>query len=414
VITLVVFFVPYGLMTAELGAAWPGEGGLYVWVPRGLGPRWGSLAAWFYWINTAYWTPSVYMVFAGTFQTIFLEGRLPAPLEAGSGAIWLQAAIAILLTWFTVGIGVVRLEVAKWGAQPGAAGEGVESSSGSASSASRRSSPGARQPTKFSLGGLLPSWGDSLTFLPVLLYNAMGFELMSGAGDEMKHPQRDVPRAILLSGLVIAVAYSLGALGVLLAVRSRSLEPRDRHLGRTRDPRGSGLRGGTLVLLLGIGFLYACVANIVTWTWGRTGSRRQQPPRLGAGGPRAAPPALQHPLHGLRDHGVVSTLLLVGNAALSSRAESDNVFWMVFKLSGVCFLISYLMVFPAFLALRYRRPTSHAPTGCRVAVPAAWGAALVCTACIAGATLLFFLPPPTAQTLPARCARRGCSSSRRC
>ena len=29
-----------------------------------MGPRWGSLAAWFYWINNAYWIPSVYLVFA--------------------------------------------------------------------------------------------------------------------------------------------------------------------------------------------------------------------------------------------------------------------------------------------------------------------------------------------------------------
>ena len=58
-ITMAVFFVPYGLITAELGAAWPGEGGLFVWVREALGPRWGSLAAWFYWINNAYWVPSV-------------------------------------------------------------------------------------------------------------------------------------------------------------------------------------------------------------------------------------------------------------------------------------------------------------------------------------------------------------------
>ena len=56
-ITMVLFFIPYGLMTAELGAAWPGEGGLYVWVREAMGPRWGSLAAWFYWINNAYWMP---------------------------------------------------------------------------------------------------------------------------------------------------------------------------------------------------------------------------------------------------------------------------------------------------------------------------------------------------------------------
>ncbi len=53
VITMTVFFIPYGLITAELGSAWPGEGGIYIWVREAFGPRWGSMAAWLYWINNA-------------------------------------------------------------------------------------------------------------------------------------------------------------------------------------------------------------------------------------------------------------------------------------------------------------------------------------------------------------------------
>src|SRR5689334_937329 len=49
-ITVALFFLPSGLVMAELGAAWPDEGGLYVWVREGLGPAWGSMAAWLYWI----------------------------------------------------------------------------------------------------------------------------------------------------------------------------------------------------------------------------------------------------------------------------------------------------------------------------------------------------------------------------
>ena len=44
-ITMTVFFIPYGFITAELGAAWPGEGGVYVWVREAFGPKWGSQAA---------------------------------------------------------------------------------------------------------------------------------------------------------------------------------------------------------------------------------------------------------------------------------------------------------------------------------------------------------------------------------
>jgi amino acid transporter len=93
--------------------------------------------------------------------------------------------------------------------------------------------------------------------------------------------------------------------------------------------------------------------------------------------------------------GVVATALLLGNALLSSRA--DNLFWMTFKLSGVCFLIAYLMVFPAFPILRRRRPAQPRPYRMPGGMAAAWAAALLCTAFVAFAILLFFRPAPTAE-----------------
>lgn len=395
-VTMALFFLPYGLMTAEMGAAWPGEGGIYVWVREAMGPRWGSLAAWFYWINNPYWTASVYMVFAGTFHTIFLKGHLGPPLREGAGATWLQAVIAIALTWLTVAVGVVRLEVSKWLPSLGAL---VKTAIFVGLGALGLSSLLSGQPpaNDFSLGRFAPRWSDSLAFLPVLIYNAMGFELMSSAGGEMKNPQRDVPRVTLQSGFVIAVVYTLGVLGILLAVPLTELN----LVTGTWDAlevlgRQWGSAGGILVLLLGVGFLYACVANIVTWSLGVNRV-------AAAAAAEGAAPALLGRLHPSFDtpymaflvQGVVATVLLLGNAALSSRA--DNVFWMVFKLSGVCFLVAYLMVFPAFLVLRYRRPSQPRPYRMPGGLAAAWAAALLCTGFIAGAILLFFRPAPTAE-----------------
>ena len=395
-ITMGMFFIPYGLVTAELGAAWPGEGGLYVWVREAAGPRWGSLAAWFYWINNAYWIPSVYMVFAGTFHTIFLKEHLGPALREGAGATWLQAGIAILLTWMTVGIGIVRLEVSKWLPNLGAVVKVALFLALGALGASSLLS-GHPPANDFSLARFVPRWSDSLAFLPVLLYNALGFELMSSAGDEMKEPQRDVPRVILLSGLAIAAVYTLGVLGILLAVPLHQLS----LVTGTWDAlevlgRQWGSAGDAFVLLLGVGFLYCCVANIVTWSLGvnrvaaAAASEGAAPAILGRLHPRFDTPWAAFVIMG-----AIATVLLLGNAALSSRA--DNVFWMVFKLSGVCFLVSYLLIFPAFLILRYRQPARPRPYRMPGGLIGAWSATVVCTGFVAFAILLFFRPSPTAE-----------------
>ena len=54
------------------------------------------------------------MVFAATLHSIALRDRVPEGVREGVGATWLQAGIAIALTWLTVWIGIVRLRVSKW------------------------------------------------------------------------------------------------------------------------------------------------------------------------------------------------------------------------------------------------------------------------------------------------------------
>jgi amino acid transporter len=385
-VLVVLFFLPYGLVTAELGAAWPSEGGLYVWVREGLGPRPASMTAWLYWINNVYWMPSVYLVFGATFDAIFL----------GTGRLATQTAIALVLTWVTVGIGVVRLEVSKWIPNLGAVVKATIFL-GLGALGLGTVLLGRPAANEMSWSQLVPRWDGSIAYLPVLVFNVMGFELMSSAGDEMRHPQRDVPRAVILSGLLVTVLYVSGTLGILLAV------PLD-HLSLvtgTWDALATlgdvlGYGGRSVVLLLGIGFLFALVANIVTWSIGTNrvvaaaAEDQLMPEALGRLHPR-----FKTPYVAFLWMGVVGSLLLIGNALLAGSAS--NVFWMLFKLQGVCFLLSYVGLFPAFLSLRYRDPTRDRPYRLPGGRPGAWGATLVCSLFVWAGVVLFFAASPTSE-----------------
>jgi glutamate:GABA antiporter len=390
-LTVLFFFIPYGLITAELGGAWPQEGGVYVWVREAMGPRWGSLAAWLYWINNAYWVPSLYLVFAGVFHSIFLEDWLPEHLRAGPGATWLQTGIAVVVTWVTVAIGILRLSVSKWlpnvgGIVKAAIFLGLGALGAGALLGDH---PAAND---LSPARMIPRWGDSLAYLPVIIYNVLGFELMSGAGEEMRDPQRDVPWVVLTAGALIAVIYTLGVGGILLAVPVGQLS----LVTGTWDALSIlgmqwGAAGRGLVFLLGVGFLYACVANGVTWSLGcnrvaaAAAAEGTLPAMLGRRHPRFQTPHVAFVVMG-----IVATVLLAGNALLSDRP--DNVFWMTFRLSSVCFLVSYLMLFPAFVILRRRRPDTPRPYRLPGGPAGAWAAGAVCWLFVAVATVLFFKP----------------------
>ena len=94
-----LFFIPYGFVTAELGSAWPDEGGIYVWVKTAFGPGWGTVTSWMYWVNVALWAPSVFVLFIGAIEVAFGVDVPP---------FW-EAVIVIAMVWAIVLVGILPL-----------------------------------------------------------------------------------------------------------------------------------------------------------------------------------------------------------------------------------------------------------------------------------------------------------------
>lgn len=56
-LALVLFLVPISLICAELGAMFPSEGGIYLWVSKALGYRVGIFATWLQWVQSLFFYP---------------------------------------------------------------------------------------------------------------------------------------------------------------------------------------------------------------------------------------------------------------------------------------------------------------------------------------------------------------------
>ena len=380
VFTLLLFFIPYGLITSELGSAYPEEGGIYAWVRRAFGQRWAGRTAWLWWVNVAFWMPSVYILFAG----------LLAELVAPEMSLGTKLLVTLGLTWLTVGISIVTLDVGKWVPNLGAIFKAVIMLAigfGGIAYAARHGVS-----NEFSLKTLSPSWGDSLAFLPVIVYNFLGFELMSGAGEEMENPARDVPRAIITSGLFIASFYILATLGILLALPVEEIgliEGLPDTFGRLF---GDGPAGGTIVAILIVMALYTFVANMVTWTIGANRSAAEA-------AQRGDLPAIfskmhrrfQTPVSAAILTGVIASAVLILYAMLASSAE--DLFWTIFAFSSVVFLLPYFLLFLSFLRLRRIDPDTPRP----YRVPGRHGAAAalsgMCMLFIAQAVVFFIYKP---------------------
>ena len=380
VITLVLFFIPYALMTAELGAAYPHQGGIQGWIRKAYGDRWAARATWCYWINVALWMPSVYILFVGMFAQMFWP-------EMGLAA---RIGLAIVLSWLTVGFGILSLEVSKWIPNLGAfikaaimlliGGGGIYYVIGHGTA------------NEFSVATLTPQLGASLAFLPVIVYNYLGFELMSGAGEEMKDPARDVPRAVMTAGIAIALFYLLATFGILAVLPQEEIGLVEGLLDTAARIFGDSAAGTALVTAIGIGALYTFFANMVTWSLGANRSAQaaaddgELPAMLGVVHPRH-----KTPVGAFIAMGVVGTAVILAYGVLAQTTE--DLFWSLFAFSSIVFLLPYLLLFPTFVRLRRMDPATPRPY--RMSGPMAWLVILaaVCVLFILQAIVFFVWVP---------------------
>jgi glutamate:GABA antiporter len=355
IITLVLFFIPYGLMTAELGSTYPEEGGIYIWIKHAFGQKWAARSTWYYWINVALWMPSVYILFAAMFAQLFMPDL----------SMWWQIAIGVIMTWITVWIDSITLETGKWFPNIGAAFKVIIMLVLGIGGIALAIKNGVAN--DMSLQAMTPTWDAGLAFLPVILYNFMGFELMSGAGDEMKNPKRDIPIAIVTAGLLIAFFYLLSTTGILLALPIDKLGLVSGIIDTLKAILGETGFGAIMVTILGIGALYTFVANMITWTMGanRTAAQAADEGELPAVFGRLDP-VNKTPIGANIITGIVSTVVIVLYGFMAGSAS--DLFWTLFKFSSIIFFLPYLLLFPAFIVLRkkdasvnrpYRMPGNH-------------------------------------------------------
>jgi amino acid transporter len=305
-------------------------------------------------------------------------------------SLWTKIAIGVAMTWLTVYVNVISLQVGKWVPNAGAVIKALIMVAIGLGGVVYALGHGVAN--DMSLASLAPTWQAGLAFLPVIVYNFMGFELMSGASEEMTNPQRDVPRAIIISGVLIAVFYLLATIGMLVALPVDQIGLIEGLLDSLHKLFDGYAWGGAFVMMLGIGALFTFLANMVTWT---IGANRSAAEAAGRGDLPGIFGAL-HPVHRTPANaalitGAVSTVVIVLYGLLASSAE--DLFWTLFAFSSIVFLLPYLLMFTAFLVLRRMDAAQPRPYRVPGGGVVAWTLAGLCVLFIVQAIVLFVWVP---------------------
>lgn len=197
------------LVFAELVSRWPIEGSIYQWSRRLMGASYGWAAGWVY-----MWTLVVAMSAVSIFAAGFVGNVFGWDLSAGQQA--LVAWIILLLGTAANIAGRLVLKVLMMGSIIaeifGSVGLGVWLL------LFHRENPVSVLTDGFSTDGFLSLSGPFLITMAFVGWSFVGFESAGSIAEEVHHPRKNLPKAVIFSITFIALIVSFSALAIILSI----------------------------------------------------------------------------------------------------------------------------------------------------------------------------------------------------
>ena len=350
-ILAVFFLVPYALIFAETGSTFIGEGGAYLWVRQAFGRPAGAIASILSWVTQPVWVGGSMAVLATATWDQFVS-----PLPTGSVGDWV---FKIVFIWITVLAAILSLAKAKWLPTMGGVLKVVFIAFFLFTTVIYAVQHGV-QP--LSLSDFSPTLAGFLGLVPLLLFAYLGFEASNSASDEMKNPKHDIPVAIARSGLVSALCYLLPILAMLLVLPTKTIT----GIGGLLDAVKTvftvyGPAADSMVVIAALMFVVILASQGAAWM---IISDRMQALTAADGSFFGGffgriHKGLGTPVNVNLLSGTVATVFLI--AAMQLSGDAGALFGVVLTISISTFLLSYLLIIPAAIKLRWKYPNVERP-----------------------------------------------------
>ena len=378
------FYVPLALSVVELASRYPQEGGLYVWSKKAFGEFAGYISAWTYWTsNLPYFAAVLY--FAAS-NVLYMRGRDWMYLSnRPSYYVWFALISLAVITL----LHLVGLNVGKWLDNVGSLGMWlpvviiiVMGFIGW-----YRYGPA----NDFTVASFVPSAHfKDMIFWGSLAFALGGCETASFMGEEVKNARRNIPRALLLAGAVVAFCYIVGTVSVLLVLPRNEISDLQGLIEAMRQTADKLGWHGIVPLAAGL----IAISNI-----GAAGAFLAATARLPfvVGIDRFLPQAFgklhsrwRTPFVALLTQSICGAVfILLGQAGTSVKGAYD----VLVSMGIITYFIPYLFVFASMFRLQWEEDSSniiHVPGGKPVAI---------LLACVGFITTLFtiglsLVPPP--------------------
>lgn len=362
ILCALVFYLPMMFTVLELSSRYPEEGGLYAWTRHAFGEFPGYLSGYCYWSSNLPYFPSLFYFTAA--NALYIFGHRYDALQNSQPYFIIFSIIALAVA---AGLNVVGLNIGKWLHNAGAIGLWVPGIVLVAMGVIVGMHYGSATP--FTAHAFIPSTHlKDIIFWSTIAFSLSGLESASMLGDEIDDARRNIPRALLISCVLVVILNIAATVAMMLALPPKEIQNMQGFINSI-----------TLVATkLGIPWIAVGIAVLITvGGLGQAGAWFAAAGRLPfvIGIDKRLPPSFAkiHPKWGtpyisLLVQAAFAAVFIFAGQAGTSVAGAYNV---LVSMSVIAFFIPYLLMFAAMIKLQ-REPAGpeviRVPGGTPVAI----------------------------------------------
>ncbi|MCL5794933.1 MAG: amino acid permease [Patescibacteria group bacterium] len=382
-VAVLLFLVPVSLVSAELATAWPKRGGLYAWVRQAFGEKWGFIAICLQWVQNLVFYPTALAATAAVIAYLIN----PALAEN---------------KFFTLGI----ILVVYWGALlinfRGMKLSGMISTIGTMLGIILPGAiliilallwlfTGEASQITFNLKGLIPDLSNiqNIVFLTGMFLFFAGMEVSGVHALEVHNPQKDYPKAIFVSALMVIAIFLLGSLSIAIILPHSEISL-TAGIMQTFYAVFNKFHMLWAIPIIAILAAPGMIVQVSTWIAGPSRGL------LATAQNGDLPPLFQYmnknhmPTHIMIFQGIIVSIISLVFLFMPSVSSS---FWILTDLAALLYLSVYIIMFLAAIKLRYSEPNTLRPYKVPGGNAGMWiFAGLGILACLS-AIILGFIPP---------------------
>lgn len=366
-ILLGLYFVPVSLMIAELTSGdSTSNAGLSGWIKSAMGERWAFIGAWCYFVANIFYIPTLISRIPVFFSWVIADysyedlqlirkgEQVPGIITASNPEFFMILIVIVLIIVTMIAIyfeqifnvlskytGIISLTVAGIFIVLGLAFVLL---------------PGKSSITSITWENFKPSFAPTVwSTLAWLLFAIAGTETIGAYASEVKNPEKNIPKGIVLSAIIISLGYALGTLALAFVATPADLP------SASLDQLTS-LMYANLFQAYGIGewalraimFLYFIVMIVASVLWSIANIRV-----FLSDAPKFLVPKIFRKTNasGTSIYGILFqsalVLLFVGIVTLGGD-QLGNIYKTMFNMATMAVLVPFLIIFTAYILNRKR------------------------------------------------------------